>query len=90
MVVKGELTFDTVVDALRQASPLFGTQGDVKLDLRSVKRIDSAGLSLLIEWVRQLRRQQRRLTVLNPPHQLGRLAKISGVNDIFTVDTIVQ
>jgi len=28
--------------------------------------------------------------VLNPPHQLGRLAKISGVNDIFSVDTIVQ
>ncbi|MBT3196945.1 MAG: STAS domain-containing protein [Gammaproteobacteria bacterium] len=83
--LKGELTFATVPTALREAPPLFVGQGELRVDLSKVRRLDSAGLALLMEWLRFANGQQRNIYFLNPPPQLERLARISGVSELLPI-----
>ncbi len=84
--LKGEMTFATVSAALDESAALFVGAGDLYLNLKGVRRVDSAGVSLLLEWVRQMRAQQRQLRISSPPHALQRLAAIGGVAELLLVD----
>ena len=45
---------------------------------------DSAGLALLIEWLRLAKDAQRSIQFANMPGQIGALARISEVDDLLT------
>jgi phospholipid transport system transporter-binding protein len=78
--LQGEMTFATVGAALRGSTALFAAAGgDLQLNLAGIRRVDSAGLSLLLEWQRQMQQQQRQIHLSNVPHALQRLAMIGGV-----------
>jgi phospholipid transport system transporter-binding protein len=79
----GPLTFDTVPQLLQQKPQLFADGGTVELDLAGVERSDSAGLALLVSWVRQARQHGGAITFLNVPDQLIGLAKVGGVEQIL-------
>ncbi len=81
--LKGEMTYATVTAALRESERHFGSEGALRVDLKGVKRADSAGLSLLIEWIRRLEAEERDIWFSNLPHQLERLARVSGVFEIL-------
>ena len=49
--VSGELVFATAPRLLAEGESLFGGQQDLVIDLGGVKRCDSAGLALLLEWL---------------------------------------
>ncbi len=85
VLLKGEATFSTVVGALQQCMQYSTGSGDLQVDLRGVRRVDSAGVSMLLEWQRRLQRQQRQLRLCNVPHALQRLALIGGVADLLSV-----
>ncbi len=84
--LKGEMTFATVGAALQESRTLFAGSDDLKLNLKGVRRVDSAGVSLLLEWKRQMAQQQRHLRLSNPPHALQRLAAIGGVAELLPVE----
>lgn len=75
----GPLTFDTVPQLVQKGGQLFAGHGVVELDLAGVERSDSAGLALLVSWVRQARQQGAAITFLNVPEQLLGLARVGGV-----------
>lgn len=84
--VQGELTFASVAALMEQAAELFSAS-DCVLDLAAVERADSAGLALLIHWLRQARRQGCELRLLHVPEQMLAMARVSGLEPILPLGT---
>lgn len=85
--VRGDLTFATVT-ALWKASRRLLTSAPetITIDLAGIRRADSAGLALLVEWLRLARRQNKRLTLINLPSQLLTMAKTYDLTPLLLVD----
>ncbi len=83
----GELTLATVPALERRALPAqWPAQATVTLDLSGVTRSDSAGLALLIEWLRVARRRNVRLRLADLPAQMREIARISDLLPILPLD----
>ena len=82
-LVSGELSFATVTELLAQSRSLF-TEPRIDIDLSGVTHADSAGLSLLVEWLREAKHQSRELHYSSLPVQLQALADISEVQGLFS------
>jgi phospholipid transport system transporter-binding protein len=82
--VTGALTFDTVPDLYQSSSGWFEGEGDLILDLAQVERTDSAGLALLIEWLRHAQAAKRKLRFANIPAQVQTLIRINGLEDALS------
>ncbi|MCH9674841.1 MAG: STAS domain-containing protein [Gammaproteobacteria bacterium] len=78
-LVSGALVFETVA-ALRHASraQLRGV-ADATFDLKSVTRSDSAGLALLVSWLRDAHEDGRTVHFENLPKQLAAIAHTCGL-----------
>lgn len=86
IVVSGELTFATARDA-RQIGTLVlesSTARGFVIDCAGVKRADSAGLAVLLDWLAWGRRKSRALSFENLPPALVAIAKISEVDGLLT------
>jgi len=84
LALSGELTFATVLekrDALRDELSQPGAAA--ALDLSGVTRVDSAGLSLLLELTRLARAQHRELRFTGAPEPLQRLAGFFGLSEVL-------
>lgn len=80
-VVAGALTFETVPGLYQNSARWFEGAGDLILDLAQVERADSAGLALLIEWLRRAQAANRTLRFANIPAQVQTLIRINGLQD---------
>ena len=81
--VQGDLSFDTVTGLLSESRSLFAGESSIELDLSGVTYADSAGLALLVEWLRQARLQGRQLRYQSLPAQLQALANVSEVTGLL-------
>jgi len=82
--VAGELGFATVTSALAESESLFGDgKGELVFDLGAVERADSAGLALLIEWMRRARRAGRAVRFLNLPPQMLEIARAASLDRVL-------
>ena len=79
--VTGALTFETVPGLYRNSASWFAGTGELILDLAQVERADSAGLALLIEWLRRARVANRTLRFANIPAPVQTLIRINGLQD---------
>lgn len=77
--VRGDLDFDAVPALWATSTAVLDARepGDVLIDLAGVGRVDSAGLALVVEWLRWARERERRLRLANVPEKLAALARIS-------------
>jgi len=80
-VVAGALTFETVPALYQNSAIWFVGAGDLTIDLAQVERTDSAGLALLIEWLRRAQAANRKLRFTNIPTQVQTLIRINGLQD---------
>lgn len=84
--VSGELTFATVTALNGEAARLFaGMTGDLVVDLGGVSRADSAGLALLIEWLRWARQHQIGLRFRQMSEQMRTIAVASDLDPVLSV-----
>ena len=83
LVVEGELDFTTVVALLGDARPLLEAGTDVRIDLQGITRSDSAGLALLIEWMRTAQRLGKAIQFLNIPPQMLDIARVSSLDQVL-------
>ncbi len=82
--VSGALTFATVTALLRESRGLFGTgEGPLKVDLSGVSHADSAGLALLMEWLRLARGAGRELEYHAVTEQMLAIASAGGLLEIL-------
>jgi phospholipid transport system transporter-binding protein len=85
--VSGVLDASTAREVLEQSESRFA-QGkemgeEILVDLGGVGESDSAGLALLIEWLRAARQGGRAIRFANVPAQIEALARISEVEDLI-------
>jgi phospholipid transport system transporter-binding protein len=81
--VSGVLDASTAGALLKQSAGAFGSADRLEIDLADVTESDSAGLALLIEWVRLAKNANRSIRFDHVPKQLSALAKISEVEDLL-------
>ena len=88
--VEGDLSF-ACIDEQAMAASFTAIRGSdvISIDLAKVRMTDSAGLALMIEWIKHSRANQTRLIFKNIPAQLIALAKLSGFdeNEYFSGNT---
>ena len=82
-LVSGIMDFETIPDLWKQSQSMFLTDGAITVDFRQVEHSNSAGLALIIEWIRFAQFKKRRFNLVNLPSQLQEIAKISGIEDIL-------
>ncbi len=83
--LRGELNMQTVPGLYRDSVGLLTAGSPVRVDLSEVHHTDSAGLALLIEWMREAGRRQVDIAFEHLPDQLLRIARASGLADILPV-----
>lgn len=81
--VFGALNADTATDLLKRSEAAFRDAGPLEIDLSNVPEGDSAGLALLIEWVRLAKQRQQTIQFKNVPEPIAALARISEVEKLL-------
>lgn len=86
LAVTGELSFDSVAALREQGNTLLAAgSGPCRVDLAGVSFGSSAGVSLLLCWVREARARGRALQYLNLPAGMVEIARVTGVDDLLPV-----
>jgi len=84
-LLEGELDFATVPGVLQHAgADMRGIDG-IRVDLKGVTRADSAGLALLVEWLRESERAGVPIRFINVPVQLLSIARVCGLEEILSL-----
>ena len=81
--VSGVLDATTVGELLKQSTERFVNLDGLEVDLAGVSDGDSAGLALLIEWLRFAKDSKRSIHFANVPGQISALARSSEVEDLL-------
>jgi len=83
--ISGELSFATVNQVLEQSEKMFEPIIDLDIDLAEVSRSDSAGLALLVHWIKQANSSNKKIVFHNIPKQMLAIADVSGLNEILPI-----
>ena len=81
--ISGVLDASTAREVLEQSESRFAQSKEIDVDLGGVGESDSAGLALLIEWLRTARQGGRAIRFANVPAGIEALARISEVEDLI-------
>lgn len=79
--LEGRLTFASIDKQTPTSFKFLKGMDSICIDLSKVEATDSAGLALMIEWIRLSRMSRVRLGFKNIPEQLLALAKLSGFDE---------
>lgn len=79
VVVEGDLTFSGIDNKKSNTFAFLLGAKQVTIDLNGVGNADSAGLALIIEWIKYARSKKVQLKIKNMPEQILNLAKLSGL-----------
>jgi phospholipid transport system transporter-binding protein len=80
--LQGPLTMATVRQLLEQGEELF-KPGEVTVDCAAVTEVDSAAVSLMLNWLREADKRKQRFVFSNLPENLKSLAAVYGVLDLI-------
>lgn len=81
--VSGSLDYQTVPAVLRQARELLPADTPVHIDLGAVRNSDSAGVALLVRWLRDSRGRGQAIHFTQVPEQMRAIAHVSGLDPIL-------
>ncbi len=84
--ISGEMSFATVAGLLKSSERMFAdASGALEVDLSAVSRADSAGLVLLIEWLRQAKGLGREIRYVGVPQQMMAIAVASDLEEVLPI-----
>lgn len=81
-IVDGDLTFSAMDKKTVTTFKFLSGQKEIVIDLGGVGNADSAGLALMLEWIKVSRGRKTALRFRNIPQQLLNLAKLSGIDKL--------
>ncbi len=81
--ISGDLTLETVTNVMAQAAPLFSDAAEITVDLGDVNHSDSAGLAILIEWMRVAAAANKAIVFQHIPKQMMAIAETTGLDAIL-------
>jgi phospholipid transport system transporter-binding protein len=79
LVVSGDLNFVTVPKVWEQSLLLLTSLPELNFDLEKITFSNSAGLALLIEWMKYAKKSQKKIYFHHIPSQLSSIIKATGV-----------
>lgn len=82
--IQGSLNFSTVSDLYQKSLPYLSKLNSITVDFTDVKTSNSAGLALMIEWIKYANHQQKKIKFLHVSEELLAIAKVTAL-DIFLV-----
>ncbi len=88
--ISGALVFDTVPEVYAATKDWLAGSGDLVLDMGAVTQVDSAGLGLVIEWLRLARASGRVLRFIIIPAQMQVLISVNGLQDVLFMTSEAQ
>ena len=80
--ITGCLTFETV-DRLVAQMPSPAPGADIQVDLTGLIRVDSAGVALMVEWMRRARVAQYQVHWCEVPEAVLGLIRVMGIGDLM-------
>jgi len=83
LVVSGELNFATVVSLWRDSLALLVSQTHLNFDLSGVTLSNSAGMALILEWIKYAKNHSKMIRFENIPAQLVSIISVSGLQSIL-------
>lgn len=83
--ISGDLDYQTIPRVLKSSQSMFAGQQSLTIDLSEVNRSNSAGLALLIEWMRFAKAEGCSIKFLNIPEQMHQVAQLCGVEEKLPV-----
>lgn len=83
ITVSGTLGFNEVEALLKASHVFFEGQADLVFDLDQVAKTDSAGLALLLEWMKMAKKSGQQIGFKKIPKQMLDIAHVSGLKDIL-------
>ncbi|MGD8591487.1 MAG: STAS domain-containing protein [Gammaproteobacteria bacterium] len=89
IAIIGELNHQNVPTLLKKSADIVLKTSDqhdeLVIDLGAVVRSDSAGVALLIEWMRQAKKNNKTILFNNTPKQMHEIAMVSGVDKMLAM-----
>lgn len=85
LAVHGVLTFFTVPDLVQTGQRAIQEHKNVLVDLSAVTHCDSAGLALLVEWLRTAKTSHCELAFAHIPEQLRAIMQLCGLDGIGVI-----
>ncbi len=82
--LSGSLDMDSVGPLVGMGRELFAAENDIRVDLQAVERSGSAGIALLLEWMRYAQAQGKQIRFINMPQQMNAIARVSGLADLIS------
>jgi len=86
IVVQGSITIDNVVTMTQQGIALFKDNRLSVLDLSKITDVDSAVISMLLEWLREAHKIDLSLQFANIPNSLASLIQLYGIAELIPTD----
>jgi phospholipid transport system transporter-binding protein len=83
--VAGELDFDSVAALWAATRELLATEPIRRIDLGDVRRSNSAGVAILVEWLRQARRHREELVFVNLPAQMRAIVRAVDLEGVLPI-----
>lgn len=85
MTLSGVLDHQSVLDVTQQGQLWLSksTAQDCLLDLGSVTYSNSAGIALLLSWLRTARKYKKNLQIISLPNNILTLAQVSGLDELL-------
>lgn len=84
--VRGLLDHDHAMKLFANGRELIASHSNLKFDLSQVERSDSAGLALLLAWLKEARQANHEIHFVNPPQQMENLASLTGLTALLGFD----
>ncbi len=93
-LLEGELNLRTVAELARKPNPLFIRRrrkllcqwATLELNLAGVTQSTSVGLALMLEWLAQAQSAGSRLTIINWPEPMTRIARFSNIAGLLALN----
>jgi len=78
--IEGELTFSSLNKKTIRSFDILKQRQETHIDLTKVSSADSAGLALVLEWIKHSKQHNTKLLFKGIPQQLITLAALSGLD----------
>jgi len=81
--MSGDMSFETADQILKCSESSFGQYQVLEVDLTKVRKADSAGLALLLEWKAQANQRAGEIRFIGIPDSLVAIAKTTEVGELL-------
>jgi len=83
VMVVGDLTFATVMPLWHASVPLLNSQAAFKFDFSKVSKCNSAGVTLLLAWIKLAKSTAKTIQFFHLPQQLSSIIAVAGLSEVI-------